>query len=177
MWKKAIGIGVIVFASSMFFIETSMATCFETEFKFEHGNREKNIQAIMDYGKCVKAENKARVGKYFCHTENTVGIDVDPENGRTIASGNDKPSVDTFVVTITEVSDDQKRLSCDYGEFGIADNLHGGGNRCLANYAIEFWSGGKISSSIRSSADGYNGYSDYETSAFGEHRSFPIPLI
>jgi len=134
-----------------------MATCFETNYKYEHTNREQIIQAIMNYGKCVKAENKARVGKYLCHADNMVGILFDAKNGQTLESGNQKPSVDAFFVTIDEIDDDTKRLGCDVGEFGVAANFGGGQNRCLANYHIEF--SDKTLGGVSNSSDGFSFYS------------------
>jgi hypothetical protein len=152
MRKKVFGIFVSVCVVSMFLIEPSLATCFSSNFKFERGNREKNIQTIIDFGNRVKKENKERVGKYFCYVENMVAIQVDDKNKKT--SGNIKPSDEKFFITIEEISDDQKRISCDWSEFGLDSNLSGGYmNICLANY--------KIKSSLKneifgSSADGVN---------------------
>jgi hypothetical protein len=159
MCKKAIGVASVVFACSMLLIEPSMATCFETNYKFEHGNREQVIQAIMDYGKCVKAENKSQVGKYFCHTDNMVGISSDPRNGQTIESGNQKPSVDTFYVTISEIDDHMKRIACDYGELGVGNNFGDTQNQCLANYHIDFSDG--TSGGVPNSVDGYVFYNEF----------------
>ena len=42
------------------------ATCNEvTDYKLEKGNKERNIEQILRYGKCVKEEQKQRVGKWF----------------------------------------------------------------------------------------------------------------
>jgi hypothetical protein len=152
MLGKIIGIFVSAFVVSILLIKASSATCFPSEFKLERGNRENNIQTIIDFGNCLKKENKERVGKYFCYVENMVGIQVDDKNKKT--SGNIKPSDEKFFITIEEISDNQKRISCDWGEFGLDSNLDGHYmNNCLANY--------KIKSSLKneifgSSADGMN---------------------
>jgi len=142
--KKLVGIVVIVFGVSMLLIERSIAEqCLGLNSKFKDGNREQKIQAILDYGNCVKKENKARVGKWFCYVKNMVGIQVDDDN-KIISSGNVKPNDEKFFVAIEEISDDQKRLQCDQNEFGIDPGIMGfylsglNTNPCLANYKIRF---------------------------------------
>jgi hypothetical protein len=54
-------------------------------------------------------------------------------------SGAIKPTNDTFIATISEISEDQKRISCEYGFFGINDDVgEMYSNRCLANFEIQF---------------------------------------
>jgi hypothetical protein len=53
--------------------------------------------------------------------------------------GRINPKDEKFFVAISEISEDEKRTACEWGHFGLADNLDGSfGNRCLANYEIEF---------------------------------------
>jgi hypothetical protein len=49
-----------------------------------------------------------------------------------ITSGNIKPINEKFFVTIEEMDDTKKEIACDWGEFGIENNL--GGN--LTNYCL-----------------------------------------
>ena len=157
MKSRAFVISLMAFVVAVLQASPSMATCFSTNYKSEHGNKEQLIQAIMNYGQCVKAENKERVGKYFCHADSAVEILMNHENGQTLESGNQRPSVDTFYLTITEVDNDTKRVSCDYGELGVANNFIGEGNQCLANYHVEFSNGSSLGG-VSYSTDGYSFY-------------------
>ena len=90
----------------------------------------------MAYGQCVKAEQRARVGKWVCQVSKTAGMEVD-EQRRVI--GDHILVNERFFVTIKEVSDAEKRMRCDGSEYGLIDNLDGShANRCLINYDVEF---------------------------------------
>ncbi len=116
----------------------SHATCFNTNFKLERDdNKEKIIDQILEYGRCVKAEQRKRVGKYFCYVDSTVGIQVDKQ--KQVFSGKIKSDPHKFFVTIKELDDDEKRTQCDWGVYGLSNDLDESyGNNCLANYDIEF---------------------------------------
>jgi hypothetical protein len=128
------------------------ATCFPTAFELEKGNREKNIEQILAFGRCVKSEERARVGKWFCFVEDMAGIQENDQKQKTV--GRIKPANEKFFVTIKEVDDDKKRTACEWGEFGLSNNLDAGyANACLANYEIEF---SPATGFFNSSADSYH---------------------
>jgi hypothetical protein len=140
MSKKVIGVGASAVLAMVLLIEQSAAACFETaeKFKLEGGDKAKNIQTIMDYGNCIKNEYaEKRAGKYVCHVANRVGIREDNDNK--VTSGNMKPSNEKFFVTIEEINQEEKRRACEWGEFGLSNNLSAGRtNSCLANFKFEF---------------------------------------
>jgi hypothetical protein len=114
----------------------SNAGCYDTAFQIEKDNKQKNIKQILDFGRCVKAEEHERVGKWFCYVDKMVGIQIDDQ--KRVNSGDIKPSTEKFFVTIKEISDDNKQLACDFGEYGIQSNLKfATGNSCLANFEVE----------------------------------------
>ena len=79
------------------------------------------------------------MGNGFCYVSNSAGIQK-ADNGQSF-SGTIKPRFDKFVITISERSDSDKRLACDWNEYGIANSLGLSGrygNLCLANFKIEF---------------------------------------
>jgi hypothetical protein len=116
---------------------SSHATCHDTAFKLEKDKKEMNIDQILAYGQCVKAEQRARVGKWVCQVSSTAGMKVDEQ--RRVISDRVSPANEKFFVTIKEVSDAEKRIRCDGSEYGLIDNLDGSqANRCLINYDVEF---------------------------------------
>jgi hypothetical protein len=118
-------------------VSSSHAVCYESAFKLEKDKKEKNIDQILAYGQCVKAEQRARVGKWACKVSSTAGMKVDEQ--RRVISDRINPANERFFVTIKEVSDTEKRARCDGGEYGLIDNLRGShANRCLVNYDVEF---------------------------------------
>ena len=121
--------------SLLFAVGSGHAACYHSAFKLEK-DKEKNIDQILAYGQCVKAEQRARVGKWVCHVSKTAGMEVD-EQRRVIGSHilvNER-----FFVTIKEVSDAEKRMKCEGSEYGLADSIDGyHANRCLINYDVEF---------------------------------------
>jgi hypothetical protein len=118
-------------------VGSSHAACRDAAFKLEKGNKEKNIEQILAYGQCVKAEQRARVGKWACQVSSTAGMKVDEQ--RRVISDQIRAAHEKFFVTITEVSDAEKRMRCDQNEYGLIDNLDGShANRCLINYDAEF---------------------------------------
>jgi hypothetical protein len=122
----------------LFFAESSSyAVCYESAFKLEKDKKEKNIDQILAYGQCVKAEQRARVGKLVCQASSTAGMKVDEQ--RRVISDRINPANERCFVTIKEVSDTEKRMKCDGSEYGLIDNLDGShANRCLINYDVEF---------------------------------------
>ena len=121
----------------LFAVSISHAACHVSAFKLEKGNKEKNIDQILAYGQCVKAEQRARVGKWACQVSSTAGMRVDEQ--RRVISDRISPANERFFVTIKEVSDAEKRMRCDGSEYGLIDNLDGShANRCLINYDVEF---------------------------------------
>jgi hypothetical protein len=121
----------------LFAVGSSHAACYETAFKLEKDKKEKNIDQILAYGQCVKAEQRARVGKWVCQVSSTAGMKVDEQ--RRVISDRISPANERFFVTIKEVSDAEKRMRCDGSEYGLIDDLDGShANRCLINYDVEF---------------------------------------
>jgi hypothetical protein len=113
------------------------AVCHDSAFKLEKDKKEKNIDQILAYGRCIKAEQRARVGKWACQVSSTAGMKVDEQ--RRVISDRGAPANEKFFVTIKEVSDAEKRIRCDGSEYGLIDNLDGSqANRCLINYDVEF---------------------------------------
>jgi hypothetical protein len=120
----------------LFAVGSAHAVCHDAAFKLEKDKKVKNIDQILAYGQCVKAEQRARVGKWVCQVSSTAGMKVDEQ--RRVISNRISPTNEKFFVTITEVSDTEKRMRCDGSEYGLIDNLDGSrANRCLINYDIE----------------------------------------
>jgi hypothetical protein len=121
----------------LFAVGSSHAVCHGSAFKLEKDKKEKNIDQILAYGQCIKAEQRARVGKWVCQVSSTAGMKVDEQ--RRVISDRISAANERFFVTIKEVSDTEKRMRCDENEYGLIDNLDGSrANRCLINYDIEF---------------------------------------
>jgi hypothetical protein len=121
----------------LFSVGSSHAVCHDASFKLEKGKKETNIDQILAYGQCVKAEQRTRVGKWACKVSSTAGMKVDEQ--RRVISDRISPAHERFSVTIKEVSDAEKRTRCDESEYGLIDNLDGShANRCLVNYDVEF---------------------------------------
>jgi hypothetical protein len=121
----------------LFAAGSSHAACRDSAFKLEKDEKEKNIDQILAYGRCVKAEQRARVGKWDCKVGSTAGMKVDEQ--RRVISDRISPTDERFFVTIKEVSDAEKRMRCDGSEYGLIDHLDGSdANRCLINYDVEF---------------------------------------
>ena len=141
----------------LFAVGSSHAACHGSAFKLEKDKKEKNIDQILAYGQCVKAEQRARVGKWACQVSSTAGMKVDEQ--RRVISDRISPAHQRFFVTIKEVSDAEKRMKCDGSEYGLVDSIDGSrANRCLINYDVEFSpSMGKF----LGSTDTYNFQSDH----------------
>jgi hypothetical protein len=121
----------------LFAVGSSHAVCHDSAFKLEKDKKEKNIDQILAYGQCVKAEQRARVGKWACQVSNSTGMKIDEQ--RRVISDRISPANEKFFVTIKEVSDAEKRMRCDGSEYGLIDNLDGSrASRCLINYDVEF---------------------------------------
>jgi hypothetical protein len=116
-------------------VTAGIAASCPAPWSLESGNKEKNIKTIMDYGHCLREEQHARVGKWFCYVEKMAGIQIDDQ--KLVTSGNIKSRNEKFVVTISELSEDTKRLVCDRGEYGSTP-YEPTLNDCLANFKIEF---------------------------------------
>ena len=69
----------------LFAVSGSHAVCYGSAYKLEKDKKEKNIDQILAYGQCVKAEQRARVGKWVCQVSSTAGMKVD-EQRRVIIS-------------------------------------------------------------------------------------------
>ncbi len=121
----------------LFEVGSSHAVCHQSAFRLEKDKKEKNIDQILAYGQCVKAEQRARVGKWVCQVSNTAGMKIDEQ--RRVISDKIGPANERFFVTIGEVSDAEKRIRCDGSEYGLIDDIDGSkANRCLINYDVEF---------------------------------------
>ena len=121
----------------LFAVGSSHAVCHDAAFKLEKDKKEKIIDQSLAYGQCVKAEQRARVGKWACQVSSTAGMKVDEQ--RRVISARRSPANEKFFVTIKEVSDGEKRMRCEGSEYGLIDNLDGShANRCLINYDVEF---------------------------------------
>jgi len=135
--KSMVRIVALSMACFFFAAGSSHAICYGSAFKIEKGNKEKNIDQIVAYGQCIKAEQRMRVGKWACQVSRAAGMKLDEQ--RRVTGEQNSPTNEKFFVTIKEVSDAEKRLRCDAGEYGLIDNLDGAHtNRCLANYEVEF---------------------------------------
>ena len=121
----------------LFAVSISHAVCYELAYKLEKDKKKKNIDQILAYGQCIKAEQRTRVGKWVCQISSTAGMKVDEQ--RRVISDRISPANEKFFVTIKEVSDAEKLMRCDGSEYGLIDNLDGShANRCLINYDVEF---------------------------------------
>jgi hypothetical protein len=116
-------------------VESSSADC-SAPVSLKTDSKELNIMKIMEYGRCLGAEQHDRVGKWFCYVADMVGIQTD-ENTKQVSSGRIKPAAEKFFATISELSEEAKTMMCDRGEYGISphDPM---ANRCLVNFKIEF---------------------------------------
>ncbi|MBR1157248.1 hypothetical protein [Bradyrhizobium sp. JYMT SZCCT0428] len=124
-------------ACLLFAVSSGHAACYNSAFKLEKDKKEKNIDQILAYGHCIKAEQRTRVGEWVCQVSGTAGMKVDEQ--RRVISDRVGPANERFFVTIQEVSDAEKRMRCDESEYGLIDNLDGSrANRCLINYDVEF---------------------------------------
>src|SRR5580765_925910 len=130
-WILALSTACLLFGES-----SSYAVCYESAFKLKKDKKKKNIDQILAYGQCIKAEQRARVGKLVCQASSTAGMKVDEQ--RRVISDRISPANEKFFVTIREVSDAKKRMRCDESEYGLIDNLDGAhANGCLINYNVE----------------------------------------
>ena len=124
-------------ACLLFAVGGSHAVCYDSAFKLEKDKKEKNIDQILAYGQCIKAEQRVRVGKWACQVSRAAGMKLDEQ--RRVTGEQNSPTNEKFFVTIKELGDAEKRMRCDAGEYGLVDNLDGAhANRCLANYDVEF---------------------------------------
>jgi len=141
----------------LFSVGSSHAVCRGPAFKLEKDKKEKNIEQILAYGQCVKAEQRARVGKWACQVSKTTGMQIDAD--RRVVSNQISPANERFFLTIKEVSDAEKRMRCDASEYGLIDNLDGSNaNRCLINYDVEF---SPSMGTFLGSTDTYNFHSEH----------------
>ena len=135
--KSMFRIAALSTACLLLAVGSSHAACHGSAFKLEKDKKEKNIDQILAYGQCVKAEQRTRVGKWACQVSNKAGMKLDEK--RKVISDRISPANERFFVTIKEVSDAEKRMRCDGSEYGLIDSLDGShANRCLINYDVEF---------------------------------------
>jgi hypothetical protein len=110
--------------------------CLPSNFKSD-GTKEDIIKKIFARRDCIREQQKARVGKWFCYVTNMVGIQK--QSNGTLFAGKIKPEQEKFVATIAEVfpgNDAVRLFTCEH-EYGLVDGRWGK-NACLANYKIEF---------------------------------------
>jgi hypothetical protein len=115
------------------------ATCFRANHELKQGAVKENIEKILEYGRCIKEEQKARVGKWFCYVATMAGIQ--PDNSNNVVAGKIRPNPkeEKFFATISEISDDDKNFACEFAEYGIRYNVDGrGSNLCLSTHKVEF---------------------------------------
>jgi hypothetical protein len=149
-------------------VKVSSAAC-SVPWSLESGNKEKNIAKIMESGRCLREEQHARVGKWFCYVDKMAGIQTDDQ--KRVTSGNLKPANEKFFVTISELSEDLKGLMCDRGEYGV-DPYQPQSNHCLANFKIEF---SPSMGFFNASVDTYRFYSaDDSFSLYGPDGNFVL---
>ena len=98
----------------LFAVSSGHAVCYHSAHKLEKDKKEKNIDQILAYGQCVKAEQRARVGKLVCQASSTAGMKVDEQ--RRVISDRINPANERCFVTIKEVSDTERRMRCDGSE-------------------------------------------------------------
>ena len=60
----------------LFAVGSGHAACRDSAFKLEKDKKQKNIDQILAYGQCVKAEQHAGVGKWACKVSKTAGMEV-----------------------------------------------------------------------------------------------------
>jgi hypothetical protein len=112
-----------------------MKVCFPNDYDLGHDKpKAEIIKKIIDYVNCIKTKEHARVGKWFCYVSKMAGIQTE-DDGRD-SSGLIHPKVEKFFVTISEISDNDKEMSCDWGEYGINGNMGEDSSRCLSNYKL-----------------------------------------
>jgi hypothetical protein len=75
--KSMFRIAALSTACLLFAVGSSHAACHGSAFKLEKDKKEKNIDQILAYGQCVKAEQRARVGKWVCQVSKTTGMASD----------------------------------------------------------------------------------------------------
>jgi len=111
--------------------------CEMSRFK-SNGTKEDTIKKIFGLRDCIREQQKSRLGKWFCYVTAMVGIQKNADG--TWFSGKIKPEPEKFVVTITEVLDDDyfRKYACEEGEYGLANYPSTENNTCLANFKIEF---------------------------------------
>jgi len=130
---------VIAILSFLLFTDTAFGICYETDYQLKHNqSKEQHIQTIMDFGDCVRKEHHQQVGKWFCYVSKMVGIQKNDDG--TDASGRIRPRPDSekFFATISEIDKGTKEIACNWGEYGIDNNVGEiNSNMCLANYALK----------------------------------------
>jgi nitrogen fixation protein FixH len=59
--------------------------------ELEKDKKKKNIDQVFAYGQCVKAEQRARVGKWVCQVSKTAGMEVVHRDLRLRSTGHASP--------------------------------------------------------------------------------------
>jgi|SRR5665213_787566 len=115
-----------------------MFKCLPSNFKSD-GTKEDTIKKIFAKRDCIKQQQRARIGKWFCYVTNSVGIQ-EQANGTTFA-GRIKPEVDKFVATIKEIypgGDDVRTFACE-NAYGLGNgDYETRSNVCLSTFSIDF---------------------------------------
>ena len=170
MWKGIIGVFAFASLYSMHALaaneKEAIKKCdIDASREFKRGDKETKLQAIINFGKCIKNQNKPIVGTYLCHVENRVGVIVKGDN---VTSANFTPpkSEQTFHLNIAEVSDEKKRQNCAVftEEFGLEDFIGKYENNCMVNYDVEG------PGFIRSSRDGVHTFDSQMNFSLFENR-------
>jgi hypothetical protein len=94
-----------------------LATCFDTQYQLTlDAQNEKNIETILNFGRCVRAEQKDRIGKWSCAVSAKGAVIQNDSRGAEMADiipvGADK-----FFATISEIPESNKMTACRYGFF------------------------------------------------------------
>jgi hypothetical protein len=115
-----------------------MMKCLPSNFKSD-GTKEDTIKKIFSKRDCIKQQQRARIGKWFCYVTSSVGIQ-EQANGTTFA-GRIKPEVDKFVATIKEIypgGDEVRKFACDK-TYGLSEgDYETRSNVCLSTFSIDF---------------------------------------
>jgi hypothetical protein len=115
-----------------------MSKCLPSNFKSD-GSKEDTIKKIFAKRDCIKQQQRARIGKWFCYVTNSVGIQ-EQANGTTFA-GKIKPEVEKFVATIKEIypgGDDVRQFACE-NAYGLGSgNYETRSNVCLSTFSVDF---------------------------------------
>jgi hypothetical protein len=115
-----------------------MMKCLSFNFKSD-GTKEDTIRKIFAKRDCIKQQQRARIGKWFCYVTNSVGIQTQSD-GTTFA-GKIKPETEKFVATIKEIypgGDEVRKFACEK-TYGLSEgDYETRSNVCLSTFSIDF---------------------------------------